>query len=110
MNQYNKNMTTLVQSIKDTFKREKTGVSTPGVSTVAGGAVARTAKLTKLAKVLVWTRDMSLDTFAKQLQTWTEILDNILEYVKFQDLIEGLKNNKEIKGFQVCWRTCSPCS
>ena len=41
---------------------------------------------------------MSLETFAKQLQTWTDILDNIPEYVKFQDLIEGLKNAKEIKG------------
>ena len=41
---------------------------------------------------------MSLETFAKQLQTCTEILDNIPKYAKFQDLIESLKNNKEIKG------------
>ena len=37
MNQYNENMTTLVQSIKDTFTKEEAGVSTPGVSTPAGG-------------------------------------------------------------------------
>ena len=55
-------------------------------------------KLTKPARVPLWMRDISLETFAKQLQTWTKILDDIPEYVKFQDLIEGLKNNKEIKG------------
>ena len=91
-------MNTLVQSIKDTFTKEEAGVSTPGVSTLAGGVGAKTAKLTKPAKVPLWTKDMSLETFAKQLQTWTDIFDDIPEYVKFQDLIEGLKNNKEIKG------------
>ena len=76
-------MTTLVQSIKDTFTKEEAGVSTPGVSTPAGGVGVKTAKLTKPAKVPLWTKDMSLETFAKQLQTWTDILDDIAEYVKF---------------------------
>ena len=69
MNQYNENMTTLVQSIKDTFTKEEAGVSTPGVSTPAGGVGVKTAKLTKPAKVPLWTKDMSLETFATQLQT-----------------------------------------
>ena len=98
MNQYNENMTTLVQSIKDTFTKEEAGVSTPDIFTLTDGGGARTVMLTKPAKVPLWTKDMSLETFAKQLQTWTEILDNIPEYLKFQDLIDGLKNNKEIKG------------
>ena len=41
---------------------------------------------------------MPLDTYAKQLQTWTDIMEDIPKYIKFQDLVEGLKNNKEIKG------------
>ena len=68
-------MTTCVQSIKDTFTKEEAGVSTAGVS--AGGVGVKTAELTKLAKVPLWTKDMSLATFAKQLQTWTDILDDI---------------------------------
>ena len=98
MNQYNENITILVQSIKDTFTKKEAGVSTPSVSTPASGVGVKTAKLTKPAKVPLWTKEMSLETFAKQLQTCTDILDDIPEYIKFQDLIEGLKNNKEIKG------------
>ena len=41
---------------------------------------------------------MSLKTFAKQLLTWTDILKDTPEYIKYQDIIEGLKFNKEIKG------------
>ena len=81
--------------MKDTFsKTEGTGVST---STTAGAGV-KMAKLTKPAKVPSWTKDLTLKTYSKQLQTWTDILEDILEFVKFQDLMESLKNNKEIKG------------
>ena len=59
------------------------------------------AKLTKPAKVPSWTKDLSLETYAKQLQTWTDILEDIPEFVKFQDLMESLKNNKESRGFLV---------
>ena len=41
---------------------------------------------------------MTLETFAKQLLTWSDILKEIPEYVKYQDLMESLKTNKEIKG------------
>ena len=41
---------------------------------------------------------MTLETFSKQLQTWSDILEEIPEYVKYQDLMESLKTNKEIKG------------
>ena len=61
MNQYKENMMTLVQSIKDTFTKEEAAVSTAGVS--AGGVGVKTAKLIQLAKVPLWTKDMSLETF-----------------------------------------------
>ena len=68
---YNENMTTLVQSIEDTCKKEEAGVSTTGVSTAGvftagvstGGVRVNTAKLTNPAKVPLWTKDMSLETF-----------------------------------------------
>ena len=43
---------------------------------------------------------MSLETYAKQITTWTGINEDVPEYVKFHDLIEELKRNKDIKGLQ----------
>ena len=63
MTKYNENMTTLVQSIKDTFKKDEAGVSMTGGTTASTGA--KMAKLTKLAKVPLWSKDMSLETFSK---------------------------------------------
>ena len=60
----------------------------------------RPAKLTKPAKVPSWTKDMSLETYVKQLTTWQEINEDIPEYAKNHELIEELKKNKEIKGLQ----------
>ena len=54
--------------------------------------------LTKPAKVPTWTGDLTLETFSKQIQTWLDILQEIPEYVKYADLVESLKTNKDIKG------------
>ena len=89
-------MTTLVTSFKDSFKKDEAS-STP--STTNAG-VSRVSKLTKPAKVPSWTKDMSLETYTKQITTWTGINDDVPEYVKFHDLIEELKKNKDIKGLQ----------
>ena len=62
------------------------------------GAGNRSKLLTKPAKVPTWTRDLTLETFSKQLQTLSDILDEIPEFVKYRDLMESLKTNKEIKG------------
>ena len=78
--------------MKDTFsKTEGTGVSAAGVG-------VKTAKLTKPAIVPSWTKDLTFEIYSKQLHNWTDILEDIPEIVKFKDLIESLKNNKEIKG------------
>ena len=42
--------------------------------------------------------DLTLETFSKQIQTWWDILEEIPEYVKYADLVESLKTNKDIKG------------
>ena len=56
----------------------------------------RTIKVMKPVKVPTWMRDMSLETYIKQLETWTEINEYVPMYVKYQDLIESLKLNKDI--------------
>ena len=48
----------------------------------------------------MWTKDLTLETYIKQGQSWTDVLEEIPEHVKFADLIESLKTNKEIKGLQ----------
>ena len=60
----------------------------------------KSAKLTKPAKVPSWTKDMSLETYVKQLTTWQQINEDIPEFAKYHELIEELKKNKEIKGLQ----------
>ena len=54
--------------------------------------------LTKPAKVPTWTKDLTLETYTKQIQTWSDILEEIPEHVKYADLVENLKTNQDIKG------------
>ena len=56
--------------------------------------------LTKPAKVPMWTKDLTLETYTKQIQTWSDVLEEISEHVKYADLVESLKTNKQITGLQ----------
>ena len=60
-------MTSLVTSLKDFFKKEVVTAGSGSFVTEAG--VNKVTKLTKLAKVPSWTKDMSLETYAKQIAT-----------------------------------------
>ena len=86
-----KNMSKLLTTLK-----EETGTSDPNNPTVEAG-VTRVTKLTKPAKVLSWMKDMSLETYNKQLTTWLEINEDVPEHVKYHNLTKELKRNKEIK-------------
>ena len=89
----NENMTTLVRSLKREGERlREDSFEEPS------GNLAKVAKLTKPAKVPTWTKDLTLETFSKQLLTWSDILEDIPPYVKYADLIESLKLNKDVKG------------
>ena len=64
------------------------------VNTIAPiASVTKITKLTKPANVPSWTKDISLETYAKQIVTWTGINEDDPEYAK-------LKANKHIKGIQ----------
>ena len=54
-------------------------------------------KLTEPIKVPTWPRNMALETFKKQLETWSKINEEIQKFMKFHDLMESLKTNKDIK-------------
>ena len=83
MNKYTENLTLLVTSIKDTFKKDE--VQSPAVT-----SGSRISKMTKPAKVPFWWKDISLETFTKHITTWTEVNKDVSEYVKFHDFFEKL--------------------
>ena len=59
---------------------------------------AKPSKVIKTAKVPIWSKEMSLETFSKQISTWNEVNLDVPEYSRYPDWIESLKMNKEIKG------------
>ena len=65
MNKQTENMTSLVTSIKDSFKKETVSSGSSSGSSTTEAGVNKVTKLTKLAKVPSWTRDMSLETYTK---------------------------------------------
>ena len=54
--------------------------------------------MVKLAKIPTWKKDMALETFVKQLDIWKTRNADVPKNTQFQDLVESLKLNKEIKG------------
>ena len=64
------------------------------------GANRGTTKLVKPAEVPGWTKAMKLEIYLKALEVWMETNKDIGEGIKYQDVIESLKNNKEIVGLQ----------
>ena len=62
------------------------------------GSNRGTTKLVKPAKVPGWTKEMKLEVYLKALEVWMETNKDVSEGVRFQDVIESLKMNKEIEG------------
>ena len=85
------------KSIKSLFHNVKKTEPSPSIDSPSS---SRPAKLTKPAKVPSWTKDMSLETYVKQLTTWQEINEDVPEFARYHELIEELKKNKDIKGLQ----------
>ena len=50
------------------------------------------------SKVLTWMKDLSLETYIKQIQTWKEVNEDVSTNTKYQDFVESLKINMKIKG------------
>ena len=82
--------------MKDSFKKDP--VTSEASETEHTGN--KVTKLTKPAKAPSWTKYMSLETYSKQIATWTGINEDVPEYVKYHDLMAEMKKNKDIKGIQ----------
>ena len=96
INSNKENMMILVTFLKDSFKKETPAVAAVTSATEIG---TRVIKLTKPVKVPTWSRSRALETFKKQLQTWSEINEEIPEWIKYHELIENLKANKDTRDF-----------
>ena len=90
----------IVTPLVDTLKMNMDTSGDPRAKKSDSAVNNKPKLLTKPAKVPVWTKDLTLETYIKQVQSWTDVLEDIPEHVKFADLIESLKTNKEIKGLQ----------
>ena len=49
-------------------------------------------------KVPTWTNDMTLESLERQLNIWKSSNVNDPDNTQFQDLVESLKLNKDVKG------------
>ena len=95
-------MTLLVNSIKDCFKKDPVTSET----SETGKTANKVTKLTKPTKGPSWTKDMSLETYSKQIGTWTRINEDVPEYVKYYDLMEELNKKRILKEFRsMLWNT-----
>ena len=56
----------------------------------------RTAKIVKPAIVPAWTKEMTWAVYLKALEAWMEQNKDMSEAVKYQDVMESLKQNKEV--------------
>ena len=101
MDLINSNMENMKKLISSTTSLMTTkNEASPSPSSETSPSPSKVTKLTKPAKVPSWTKDMSLETYVKQLATWQDINEDLPDYVKYHDLIEELKRNKDIKGLQ----------
>ena len=60
------------------------------------GKENRTAKIVKPARVPAWTKEMTWAVYLKALEAWMEQNKDLSEAVKYQDVMESLKQNKEV--------------
>ena len=82
--QNTENMSAMIVNMKGGFSK------TEVASLSASSPMMRAAKLTKPA--------LTLETYIKQMETWSEINEDVPEFVKYHDFVENLKSNKDVKG------------
>ena len=94
----------LLQGLKDVLKEisvqptNSLNVLVDSLGKKTDDVVRPVTKLTKPAKVPVWTKDLTLEVYVKQIQAWSDASDDIPVNTKYHDFVESLKLNKEIHG------------
>ena len=71
--QNTENMNVLVESLKDGSLKNDESV--------------KTARLTKPVKVPTWTKNITLETYIKQIETLNEVNEDVLRNTKYQDFV-----------------------
>ena len=87
MSEKDDGMKSLIETFEKKLSQEEKGPRQPNM-----------AKMIKPAKVPTWTKDMSLETFRRQIEIWQVSSTDVHENTQFQDLVESLKHNEYIKG------------
>ena len=59
-----------------------------------------TAKIMKPVRPPAWTKNMTLEVYIKALEVWVTQNREMPELVKYQEVLETLKQNKEISGLE----------
>ena len=58
------------------------------------------SKVVELAKFPTYTKELSLEIYKQQIETQNKVNNDVFTNIKYRDLIESLKINKEISGLQ----------
>merc|ERR1712112_399306 len=61
-------------------------------------ATGSTAKLIKPAKVPSWSKGMRIDSYKKSIEVWMENNKDLPQTIRYQEVLESIKLNKEIEG------------
>ena len=69
--------------------------------TIINGNTSRPSKLVKQTKVPSWCKGMKYEAYKKSILVWVENNKDISEAVRYQDVIESLKTNKDIEGLAI---------
>merc|ERR1712243_358204 len=69
--------------------------------TTINGNTIRPNKLVKQTKVPSWCKGMKYEAYKKSILVWVENNKDISEAVRYQDVIESLKTNKDIEGLAI---------
>ena len=97
--EYRKRIKPVLKELKEAMLKEvEQGVLLEGLTKLIDSNKESMTTLVTSLKVPTRSKSMSWEIFAKQLQTWTEISEEILDLMKYHDLVESLKLNKRYQG------------
>ena len=96
--------------IKKAYRREKDKTNSNNeiatsiqrmTETIINGNTSRSSKLVKQTKVPSWCKGMKYEAYKKSILVWVENNKDISEAMRYQDVIESLKTNKDIEGLAI---------
>ena len=87
----------LLQGLKEMTAANQQGLEKM-TAAIINGSKDKPNKLVKPAKVPSWSKGMKFEVYVKSLEVWMEMNKDLSEAVRYQDVMESLKGNKDIEG------------